>query len=329
MTVVMTLIVAACGSNSPTSPTTGSIASVTLAVASVTAGSTVQGTVTLTSTAGASGATVGLSSSNSAVATVPASVTVASGATTASFQVTGVASGTATITATMNGSMQSPALTVSAGPQLATLTVSPATVVGGTNVTGTVTLTSAAPGNGAAVTLSSDATLIVPASVTVVAGATTATFSVVTQVVGGPVNATIRGTYGGATATAVVALTRPAVATASFGVTGAQVTETCAVINNGAALDCTFNGSTSGAPGNITAYDWTWSVTGSPRVQTTAGPVFANPSFSCSMVPPPPLPAAGMLAMTVTLKIHDDLGNVSAVATDANIRLLPQGSCGY
>lgn len=329
MTVLTTLMAAACGSNSPTSPTSGSIASVTLAGASVTAGSTVQGTVTLTSAAAANGATVGLSSSNSAVATVPASVTVASGATTASFPVTGVASGTATITATMNGSAHSPALTVSAGPQIASLTVSPATVVGGTNATGTVTLTGAAPGNGAAVTLSSDGTVIVPASVTVVAGATSATFPIVTQVVSGSTNATIRGTYGGATATAVVALTRPGVATASFGVTGAQVTETCGVINNGTALDCTFNGSTSGAPGNITAYDWTWGVTGSPKAQTTTGPVFANPSFSCGMLPPPPLPAAGMLAMTVTLKIHDDLGNVSAVTTNNNIRLLPQGSCGY
>jgi hypothetical protein len=33
--------------------------------------------------------------------------------------------------------------------------------------------------------------------------------------------------------------------------------------------------------------------------------------------------------MTVTLKIHDDAGNVSAVATDNGVRLLPQGSCGY
>jgi hypothetical protein len=32
--------------------------------------------------------------------------------------------------------------------------------------------------------------------------------------------------------------------------------------------------------------------------------------------------------MTVTLKIHDDAGNVAQV-TDSGIRLLPQGSCGY
>jgi len=33
--------------------------------------------------------------------------------------------------------------------------------------------------------------------------------------------------------------------------------------------------------------------------------------------------------MTVTLKVRDDAGNVSAVATDSGVRLLPQGSCGF
>jgi len=33
--------------------------------------------------------------------------------------------------------------------------------------------------------------------------------------------------------------------------------------------------------------------------------------------------------MTVTLKIHDDLGNVSAVATNDGVRLFPRGTCGF
>jgi hypothetical protein len=33
--------------------------------------------------------------------------------------------------------------------------------------------------------------------------------------------------------------------------------------------------------------------------------------------------------MTVTLKVHDSLGNVSAVATDKVVRLFPQGVCGF
>jgi hypothetical protein len=101
------------------------------------------------------------------------------------------------------------------------------------------------------------------------------------------------------------------------------------VINGGTALDCTFDGSTSSAPGNVTAYDWTWSVSTTAKAQTTTGPVFASPPFNCTLLPPPPLPATGFLPMTVTLKIHDDAGNVSALATHAGVRLLPQGSCGY
>ena len=327
--VLTALTAAACGSSSPTAPNGGSIASVTLSGTSVTADSSVQGTVTLTSTA-SSGATVGLSSSNPAVATVPPSVDVAPGAMTASFSVTGLSSGSVTITASTNGSSrQSSALTVTAAAKLTSLTVSPSTVVGGSSVTATVTLSAPAPSDGAVVTLSSDAIAVVPAIVTVMAGSTNAKFNVLTQVVSAPTTATIHAAYGGVSLTAAIALTRAPVATANFGVTGSNVTETCAVINNGNALDCTFNGSTSSAPGNITMYDWTWGTGNRTRAQTTTGPVFANPPFNCNVLPPPPLPPSGALTMTVTLRIHDDAGNVSAVATNSGVRLLPQGSCGF
>jgi len=161
-------------------------------------------------------------------------------------------------------------------------------------------------------------------------GDTSANFMVLTQVVSGPTTATINGSYGGISKTATISLTRTTVATANFGVTGRQITETCAVINSGAALDCTFDASTSNAPGTITAYDWTWSVNGTaPRTQTTTGPVLNSPSFSCSMLPAPPMPASGSLTLTVTLTIRDDAGNVSAAASDSGVRLLPQGSCGF
>lgn len=310
-------------------PTSGSITSVTFSGSNVAPGSTVQGTVTLASATSGSGAVISLSSSNSAVATVPASVTVAAGGTTGTFSVTGVTPGSVTITASMNGaSRQSSALTVG-GPQLASLVVSPSTVIGGADTTATVTLTDPAPAGGANVALSSDGTAVVPAVATVSAGGTSASFTVKTQEVSTPTNASIQASYGGVSAMATVVLTRTGVATANFGVTGPNVTETCTVINNGTGLDCTFNGSTSTAPGNITAYTWTWGVIGTPKTQTTTGPVFANPSFSCSMLPPPPPMPTESFSMTVTLQIHDDAGNVSAVTTDNGVRLIPQGSCGY
>jgi hypothetical protein len=33
--------------------------------------------------------------------------------------------------------------------------------------------------------------------------------------------------------------------------------------------------------------------------------------------------------MVISLKVHDDLGNVSTVVTDNGARLLPQGACGF
>src|SRR2546425_10687720 len=62
---------------------------------------------------------------------------------------------------------------------LSSVTLNPTSVVGGNPSTGTVTLTAPAPAGGAVVTLvSTGAVASVPASVTVPAGATSATFTV-------------------------------------------------------------------------------------------------------------------------------------------------------
>jgi len=320
------------GSASPATPSNsgGTITSVTLNTSTIVAGSTTQGSVTLAAAAAAGGANVALTSSNPAVATVQTPVTIAAGSSSAPFTVTAVGSGTATITATLNGSSgQSPTLTVTRAAALSSITLSASTVVGGSLVTGTATLTAAAPAGGAVVSLSSADPVTVPPSVTVPGGSTTATFSAVTRVVGGTIIATISGSYGGASASATLSVTRPSTATASFGVTGPHETETCVLANSGAAIDCIFDGSTSTAPSTIVAWDWTYGIT-TTRAQTTTGPRLTTPAFDCGMLPPPPLPAnSSSLTMTVTLKIHDDAGNVSAVVTDNGVRLLPQGSCGY
>ena len=62
--------------------------------------------------------TVNLTSSNTNVATVPASVVIAGGTSSASFQVTAVAAGTARITATMGSSSDDTNITVSNEPPL-------------------------------------------------------------------------------------------------------------------------------------------------------------------------------------------------------------------
>jgi hypothetical protein len=83
-----------------------------------------------------------------------------------------------------------------ASASLSSLTLSPTSVTGGNNSQGTVSLSSAAPSGGAVIALTSNNTnAIVPASVTVAAGASTANFTATTRTVGGATSATITGTY--------------------------------------------------------------------------------------------------------------------------------------
>jgi hypothetical protein len=87
--------------------------------------------------------------------------------------------------------------------------LNPATVKGGTSSQGTVTLSGAAPTGGAVVTLTSDKKAVakVPASITVLAGTTSATFTVNTKVVLIKKVATISASYADVTKTAKLTLT--------------------------------------------------------------------------------------------------------------------------
>ncbi|MCU1386116.1 MAG: hypothetical protein JWL71_4813 [Acidobacteria bacterium] len=322
-----------CGSNSPASPTsTGTaVSSVLLAASSIGVGGTTQGTVTLAATPTVA-TSVTLTSSNAAVATVASPVTVQAGASTVTFTVTGVAPGTASISASAGGAATQSSILTVARIALASISLSAPSVVGGGSLTGTAVLTAPAPAGGAAVALSANDPVSVPATVTVPGGASSASFTVTTRLVGGTVNGTVTGTYGGGTASAAVSITKPTVATANFGVTGPTETDTCTMSNGGNTLNCTFNGSTSTAPGNIVGYDWSFRVGAmAPLTQTTTGAILAQPTVRCDWLPPAPLPAGSQqwLPLTVTLKVRDDLGNVSAEAINNDARVFPQGVCGY
>lgn len=162
------------------------------------------GTVVLATAAGAGGRTVTLTSEAPAVASVPASVFVAAGQTTATFPITTYAVGSATtavITANFSAGARSANLVV-APRAVSSVSVSPSSVLGGNTVQGTVTLPVAAAGSGVVVALSSDApAAAVPASVTVPAGQTSATFPITTSAVSTAVNVTIGATYGTSTST--------------------------------------------------------------------------------------------------------------------------------
>ena len=91
---------------------------------------------------------------------------------------------------------------------LSSLALNPTSVVGGLqSSTGTVTLTAPAPAGGATVALASDnGAARVPSSVTVPAGATSATFTVNTSIVVIATSATISATYNNSTQTATLSV---------------------------------------------------------------------------------------------------------------------------
>ena len=132
----------------------------------------------ITSTAPASGLKVNLVSSNTGVATVPASVTIAAGATTVNVPITSVAAGPATITATPVATTVTAATTnvVVTAPLSITLPSSP-TVGLGTSATFAVSLSSPAVADMTINLASGDTskvTISAP-SITIPAGQTTPT----------------------------------------------------------------------------------------------------------------------------------------------------------
>ncbi len=209
ITTVVTITATYSGVNQTATLTvTPLLSSVALSPSSVFGGSSSTGTITLAGPAPSGGAVVTLASNN-AVATVPANVTVAAGATTGTFTIStsGVATTTAvTITASYSGVNQTATLTVT--PLLSSVALSPSSVFGGSNSTGTITLAAPAPSGGAVVTLASNnAVATVPASVTVAAGATTGTFTISTSGVVTTTVATITATYSGVNQTATLTVT--------------------------------------------------------------------------------------------------------------------------
>ena len=308
-----------------------SVSAVNLDAVSLPVGSTAQGTVTLSGNAVSGGTTVTLISSSPSVARVPSTVVVPDGATTATFAVSAMAAGSARVTATLGASSRT-SQTLSVSPLVITLVsiaLPTQTVVGGDTLTGVVTLSAPAPSGGVSVPFTSTDPLTVSPVVQVPAGLASAPFSVTTRLVGGRIVGTVSASYGGVTRSLEVAVTRPVVATAVFGVTGATSTDSCTVQPGGASLECTFDGTPSTAPGTITSWDWTWGVQTS-KAQTTSGPELVNPSFDCSLLPPPPLPpGTSNLTLIVTLVVRDDDGHVSEKAVNNEVRLFPAGACGY
>ena len=199
-----------------TPPPSATLSSFTVNPTSVIGGNPSTGTVTLPGPAPAGGSVVTLTSNLPNAATVPSSVTVAAGATSANFTITTFPSNTTTVQ--LSASLGNTTLFASLGvnppppsPTLSAVTVNPTSVVGGNSSTGTVTLSAAAPSGGVVVSLSSSntAAATVPASVTVAAGSTSRTFTVATSAVGASTPVTITASAGSVTRTVALTVNPP------------------------------------------------------------------------------------------------------------------------
>ena len=181
---------------------------------------TTSNTVTLSVPAPASGAVVTLTSSNPAAAAVPASITVPSGAVTGTFSITTTAVTAptgVTISASYSGLSQSATLTVM--PSAAVLSgvqCAPSSISSGAVSACTVNLTSAAPAGGVIVNLSDNSSwLTVPASISIPAGSSSATFNATAGTIASNQSVTVTATLSGISKTATLTLLGPS-ALASF-----------------------------------------------------------------------------------------------------------------
>jgi len=272
----------------------------TLNPTTVVGGGSSTATVTLNGMAGPAGTTVNLNSSSSS-ATVPATVMVPAGATSVRFTVstTTVASNvSATITASLNGGSTSASLSIEV-PLLASLGISPSSVVGGNSATGTVTLARAAPSGGASVSLQASGGINVPASVTVAAGSSSANFTVATTGQSSSIRATVTGTLSGTTRSGSLTIT-------AASLTSLTITPNPVVGGNTAVGTLLLNGAVpaSGITVTLKASAAVASVPASVTIPNGASSArFSVPTQAVSK------------AVTVTVTAQSSAGNQSASIT--------------
>lgn len=321
---------------------------------------TVTGTVTLNAASGG-GTAITLSSDTPQVAAVPGSITIPAGQTSGSFNVTTGNAGTATITASLEGSPgQTAVLAVTPILALAALALNPSSVMAGESATGTVTLTGPAPNGGASIALASTDPQVatVQSSITIVPGGSSASFTVTAGAVG---NATISATLTGSPVQTAGLTVTPAPALVSLAidsstaVSGAQVTTTVSLNipapDGGTTVALSSDASqVVSVPGSVTVpagqTSVTFSVTagsagtaaitasfpGSPSQQVSliVTPVLASLGLSSSLAV-----AGGSVTGTVTLTGPAPAGGTAialtstdskVAAVQASITILPGGS---
>ena len=184
-------------------------------------------------------------------------------------------------------------------PVLTSLQCAPTTLGSGAAATCTVTLNQAAPSGGAAVSISDNSTLLTtPASVTVAAGATSATFSATAGTLTSTQSATITATLGTSTVSTTLTLQAPTL------VTGLACSPT--TLGSGAAATCTVTLNQAAPSGGaaVSISDNSTLLTTPASVTVAAGATSAT--FSAT---------AGTLTSTQSATITATLGTSTVSAT--------------
>ncbi len=205
----------------PTEPS--AVGALALQPASIFGGDDTTGVVTLATgyVAPAGGAFVTLFNDNSALVSMPPSVTIPAGQTNASFPMQTTTTGTTTpvnVSASYGGVTKSAVLTINAPSQpvpIASVTLTPQTIVGGNNqaVQALITLAANAPAEGATIMLTSSRPDVVtlPRSTRIFSSTQN---SVLVNFIAAPVSAptqvTITATFGNSTQSALLTVTPPA-----------------------------------------------------------------------------------------------------------------------
>lgn len=250
-------------------------------------GWSITGTITLSNPAMAPGSTFTLSS-NKVQATVPGSVTLATGTSVKNFTIATqtVSTNTAVTLSAYWDNVQATTTIVVQAPVISSLTLTPSSVLGGINVTGTVNLTGKAPTGGTVVNLGSGMPGVgsVPPSITIPAGSTTGGFTITTHPVALDTSVSIHATTGASTKSVALGVRAPVLS--NFAVTPGSVSG-----GSGATLTLTLSGKAptgyvvqllSGSPTFVTVPASTTMTSGSPtkNVAIATSPVTSTLSVT-------------------------------------------------
>jgi len=207
-------------------------------------------------------------------------------------------------------------------------TINPESVEGQSTATGTVTLTAAAPTGGIVVTLHSNDTdaVKVPNSVTVNAGATSATFVVDTATVNALSRVVVEAIYKDVTKIFEFTVRSPPLIPRFNVFSNSKGNNACSIVDASGSVDCVFE--TSQSEGFISKYLWTINV-GDHEVQFTATSATFVPPTECANLSNASVDGNGAVSMKVTLVLEDRGGGRSGNNSSTNVSLYPTGRCGY